>query len=179
MSKLDTMSGRVVLSPVDLVLRVALATVGAGESPPNTNRGPFVAACLATTGLPEGHPWCAAYTTHIGLTALGAAWPVRRSASVQQQADWAKNAGCRLVATKTPALVGDLFVLFYPSLKRFAHIGFVQAVAADGRTITTVEGNTSGSGSREGWIVAKRTRGLTARDRLIRWANVVNLNPGA
>lgn len=167
----------VTLSPVELVLRVARATLGAGESPPNTNRGPFVAACLKTTGLPEGHPWCAAFTTHIGLSALGAAWPVLKSASVQQQAEWAAKQKCRLVAAKTPAQPGDLFCLWYPSLKRYAHIGFVGDVAADGKTVTTVEGNTSGSGSREGWLVASKTRVLTEKDRLIRWAPLVTLTP--
>jgi hypothetical protein len=162
----------VTLSPVELVLRVARATLGAGESPPNSNRGPFVAECLKTTGLGEGHPWCAAFTTRVGLAALGEAWPVLKSASVQQQADWAQRRKCRLVATRTPARPGDLFVLHYPALKRFAHIGFVGAVAADGRTITTVEGNTSGSGSREGWLVAQKTRVLGPQDRLIRWADV-------
>lgn len=167
----------VTLSPVDLVLRVASATIGAGESPPNTNRGPFVAACLKTTGLPEGHPWCAAYTTRVGLAALGEAWPVLKSASVQQQAEWAAKQGVRLQATKTPALPGDLFCLYYPALKRFAHIGFVVSVAEDGKTVKTAEGNTSGSGSREGWMVAEKTRVLTPRDRLIRWAPLVTLTP--
>lgn len=177
MGTVPTSASVITLSPVELVLRVAAATLGAGESPPNTNRGPFVAECLKTTGLPEGHPWCAAYTTRVGLAALGAAWPVLKSASVQMQAEWAAKRNCRLVATKTPALPGDLFCLYYPTLKRFAHIGFVVSVKPDGRTIETLEGNTSGNGSREGWVVASKTRVLTARDRLIRWANVVNLNP--
>jgi hypothetical protein len=161
------------ITPVDLVLRVASATVGACESPPNTNRGPFVARCLKTTGLGEGHPWCAAWTTMVGIAALGDAWPVLKSASVQQQAEWAQTKGVRLMATKTPALPGDLFCLWYPKLGRWAHIGLVKSVAKDGKTIGTVEGNTSGSGSREGWLVAEKTRVLTSKDRLIRWSEAL------
>jgi hypothetical protein len=156
-------------TPIDVVLRVAQATLGASEVPANTNAGPFVARCLQTTGLPVGHPWCAAWTTMIGTTALGAEWPVLASASVQQQVDWAAKRQVRRVATETPAQPGDLFALYYPALKRWAHIGFVWTVAADGTTVTTLEGNTSGTGSREGWLVASKTRTLTKQDRLIRW----------
>ena len=165
------------LSPVDLVLKVAAATVGACESPPNTNAGPYVKRVLASTGLPEGHPWCAAWTTDVGVIALGAAWPVLKSASVQQQCEWAAKAQCRYVATKTPAKPGDLFCLWYPKLNRWAHIGLVVSVAKDGKTCETLEGNTSGNGSREGWMVARKTRVLGPRDRLIRWVDVLTLNP--
>lgn len=161
------------LSPVDLVLRVASATVGACESPPNTNAGPYVKRVLARTGLPEGQPWCAAWVTDVGLCALGAAWPVLKTASVQQMAEWAAKARCRYKAVETPAVPGDLFCLWYPQLKRWAHVGVVRRVDADGKTIHTLEGNTSGSGSREGWLVAEKTRVLGPRDRLIRWATVL------
>ena len=167
------MAHLITLSPVDLVLRVARATVGASEVPANTNRGPFVDRVLKVTGTPSGNPWCAAFTTMIGVEALGDAWPVRKSASVQQQCDWAAKAKCRLVATKTPAMPGDLFALYYASLKRYAHIGFVVSVAADGKTVETVEGNTSGAGEREGWCVWSKTRVLTPKDRLIRWVDVL------
>lgn len=166
------------LSPVELVLRVASATVGACESPPNTNAGPYVKRVLARTGLPEGHPWCAAWVTDVGLCAFGDAWPVRRTASVQQMAEWAAKATCRYVATKTPAKPGDLFCLWYPKLNRWAHVGLVVSVAKDGKTCTTIEGNTSGSGSREGWLVAEKTRVLGPRDRLIRWTEAFTV-PGA
>ena len=158
---------------MELVLRVARATVGACEQPPNSNAGPFVERVLRTTGNKAGDPWCAAWVTMIGVTALGEAWPVKKTASVQQMAEWAEKARCRFVAAKSPAQVGDLFCLYYPKLKRWAHVGIVTAVEKDGKTIKTVEGNTSGSGSREGWLVAEKTRTLTEADRLIRWVNLV------
>lgn len=162
------------MTAVELVLKIASATEGAGESPANSNRGPFVERCLKLTGLGPGYPWCAAFTTMIGVTALGERWPVLKSASVQQQAEWAEKAGCRLVAGKAPAQPGDLFCLWYPKLGRWAHVGFVVSVGADGKTIETIEGNTSGSGSREGWMVARKRRVLTAKDRLIRWTEVLD-----
>lgn len=109
----------------------------------------------------------------IGVTALGDAWPVLKSASVAQQCEWAAKQNVRLVATKTPALPGDLFALWYPKLGRWAHIGFVVRVAKDGKTVETLEGNTSGAGERDGWMVARKTRVLTSKDRLIRWRTLL------
>lgn len=108
----------------------------------------------------------------VGVSALGEGWKVLRSASVQQQCEWAAKKGVRLVATKIKAEPGDLFALWYPKLNRWAHIGFVVSVAKDGRTIETIEGNTSGAGERDGWMVARKTRVLTAKDRLIRWRDL-------
>ena len=161
------------ITPVDLVLKVAAASLGACESPPNSNAGPYVERVLARTGHKAGAPWCAAWTTDVGVIALGDAWPVVRSASVQQQCEWAAKVGCRKIATKTPAKPGDLFALWYPKMGRWAHIGFVVSVAKDGKTVQTLEGNTSGTGSREGWLVASKTRVLTSKDRLIRWVDVL------
>jgi hypothetical protein len=109
----------------------------------------------------------------VGVTALGEQWPVLKSASVQQQCEWAAKENVRLVATKVPAEHGDLFALWYPKLNRWAHIGFVVNVAKDGKTIETIEGNTSGAGERDGWMVARKTRVLTSKDRLIRWRNLL------
>lgn len=161
------------LSPIELVLRVSAATVGAGETPPGTNAGPFVERVLGTTGNRAGDPWCAAWVAMVGRTALGDAWPVVRSASCVAIAEWAAAQQCRYVAQRVPAQVGDLFLLHYPALQRFAHVGLVIGVGADGRTITTREGNTSGAGSREGWLVAERQRVLTPQDRLVRWVDVL------
>lgn len=165
------------LTPVELLLRVARATVGASEVPANTNAGPYVERVLQRTGNRRGDPWCAAWVTDIGVIALGDAWPVRRTASVQQMANWAREQQCRYIGATAPAVVGDLFCLYFPSLQRFAHVGIVSSVAEDGMTIRTIEGNTSGAGSREGWLVAERSRVLTSADRLIRWSQVVSLPP--
>ena len=157
------------ITPVELLLRVARATVGASEVPPNTNAGPYVERVLKRVGHVAGAPWCAAWVTDVGISALGAAWPVRPTASVVEMAEWAKARGCRYLPPD--AEVGDLFVLWFPKLKRWAHVGIVSGVNGKG-VVTTLEGNTSGAGSREGWVVAARTRTLTAHDRLIRWSEV-------
>ena len=164
----------ITISPVDLLVRVASATVGASEVPANTNAGPYVERVLARTGTAKGNPWCAAWVTDVGVTALGDAWPIPHTASVQNMAEWAQTQGCRYLALSPQ--VGDVFVLWFPALKRYAHTGIVTGVNGKG-AVTTVEGNTSGGGSRDGWLVAARTRTLGKMDRLIRWTEVVSPTP--
>lgn len=154
------------LDAVDLLLRVSAATVGAQEV--GANDGAYVRRILKRVGNKPPDPWCAAWVTDVGLCALGEAWPVERTASVARMVEWAKFHDC-LLAPPTPAQPGDLFCLWFPSLKRHAHVGIVTAVNADG-SILTREGNTNAEGGREGWCVAEKTRTLTSRDRLIRWA---------
>lgn len=172
------MTRAVTLDAVDLVLRVARATLGAVEYPPKTNGGPYVERVLKSTGNRRGEPWCAAWVYDIGNTALRSAWPVPRTASCYQVGEWAKQQGCRYLPS-AGAQPGDLFLLYYGGkLNRFAHVGFVLSVNAD-KSIVTLEGNTSQPGdtdpatSREGWQVASKTRRLSAQDRLVRWVDVL------
>lgn len=156
------------ITPADLVLRVASATVGASEVPANTNKGPFVEACLKAVDLAPGNPWCAAWVYYIGRKALGALWPLPKTGGCQFLHDWAKTA----LAVHEKPDAGDVFLVWHAELGRFAHTGLVVSVNPDG-SCQTIEGNTSGSGSREGWIVAERARTFTAKDRFIGWAQLV------
>lgn len=58
---------------------------------------------------------------------------------------------------KTPK-TGDVFTLFYASLKREGHIGFVDNWQSSGDYFITVEGNTNIAGSREGDGVYRKRR---------------------
>lgn len=168
----------ITLPVTELVLRVARASVGAAEQG-SANDGPFVRRVQRRTGNKPPDPWCSSFTSDIGALALGTQWPCPLSARVQVVANWAVRAKCRYIARATPAMVGDMFVLWYPKLKRYAHIGFVQEVQANGYTVRTIEGNTSNPSNtdpalqREGWLVAERTRVLDHTARLIRWWQVV------
>lgn len=153
------------LLPQELVLRCAAATVGACEV--GVNAGPYVERVLKLTGLDKGNPWCAAHVCGVGTAALGASWPVVKTASCVQLSEWARTQG---VLTTTPE-PGAIFLLHYEKLHRFAHTGFV--VRKDGESWVTNEGNTSGSGSREGWLVAQRSRRFGPNDRFIHWWKVL------
>lgn len=148
----------------DLLLKVAAATEGATENPTNSNAGPYVERVLERTGLGKGLPWCAAWVADVGVIALGDRWPLPKTASCAMLGEAAAKAG---ILHDKPE-VGDVFLLYYSSLGRFAHTGIVTAVNADG-TIGTLEGNTNDGGSRDGWGVFRRTRRVGSRDRFIRW----------
>jgi hypothetical protein len=149
----------------ELVLIVAAATEGATENPTNSNGGPYVQRVLKRTGLGPGLPWCAAYVADVGVIALQERWPLPKTASCAALGEHAARAG---ILEEKPQ-VGDVFLVHYPSLGRFAHTGFVTAVRADGK-IETIEGNTNDGGSRDGWGVFRRVRTPQAKDRFIRWA---------
>lgn len=162
------------VSPVELVLRVAAGRVGASEVPAATNSGPYVERVLRRVGLPKGNPWCAAEVADVGAIALGGAWPLPLTGYCPTLFSWATKAA---IVYDAPA-VGDVFLIWNAALGRFAHTGFVTAVNADG-TCCTHEGNTSGSGTREGWMVSARGRDgskprrFGQKDRFIRWAELV------
>lgn len=153
-----------IISPVDLVLTVSSAGVGGTEVPVASNRGPFVEPRLKLVGCKPGDPWCAADVAFTGHLALGAAWPLPLTGGCQALYEWAVKHGC--IAT-TPSR-GDVFLIWHPELGRFGHTGFVVNVPASG-PCTTHEGNTSGGGSREGWLKAERQRVFKPEDRFIQW----------
>lgn len=152
------------MTDVERVLFVADTQVNVSECPANSNAGPKVEEYLGEVGLPKGNPWCAAFVAWCGRVALKERWPLLKTGGCQALYQDSERKG--LVVTSPRA--GDVFLLWFPKLNRFAHTGFV--VEAKGGGWVTVEGNTSGGGSREGWIVARRTRVFAAADRFIRWA---------
>jgi hypothetical protein len=174
------------LTPVELLLRVSAATVGAGEYPPSSNAGPYVERVQRRTGNRPPDPWCASWVSDVGHHALGSLWPVRNTASVVQMCDWAKARGCRYIPGATgrgaPQL-GDIYALWYPKLGRWAHVGIVVGVTPGTLRIVARDGNTSGPGmagpalDREGWLVAEKPRTLTREDRLIRWVEALPAGP--
>lgn len=156
------------LSAIELVIRVSRATVGASEVPPASNAGPYVERVQKLTGIPKGSPWCAAQVRNVGYSALGPLWPIPAIGGCQYLHDWAKAKG---VVYESPQ-VGDIFVVWHPELKRFGHTGLVvDQVTVDGWLCS--EGNTSGGGSREGWLVAERRRFFHPEDRFIRWIELL------
>lgn len=153
------------MTSIERVLFVASTQVNVTECPPNTNSGLKVEEYLDTVGLTKGQPWCAAFVAWCGRVALKQGWPLPLVGGCQTLYEKADAKGL----IRTAPAVGDVFLLWFPKLNRFAHTGFVEAVA--GAQVTTVEGNTSGAGSREGWGVFRRTRTFGPQDRFIRWAS--------
>jgi len=145
------------------VLFVAATQVGVTECPPNTNSGLKVEDYLAITGLGKGNPWCAAFVAWVGVTALGAAWPVPRVAGCASLGDW----GQRESVLQADPQVGAIGLLWYASKARFAHTFFIEGRPDLSGAWSTIEANTSGGGSREGWGVFRRRRKFAPEDRFL------------
>jgi hypothetical protein len=160
--------GATIKDPIEALLEEANKYLGEIEKPNLSNKSIRINYWLQETGVPIGLPWCAAYVTGVGRQALGHAWPVIFSASVQRIVDWAIS---KDVLQDTP-VKGDLFVIYFSRLKRFGHIGIVTDIGQAG-SIKTIEGNTNPGGSRDGWGVFKRDRKVTANYKFIRWVSLV------
>ncbi|MNL35657.1 hypothetical protein D3C87_1577000 [compost metagenome] len=126
------------------ILGIARAELGTREATGN-NDGKRVEEYLAAVDLPEGHPYCAAF---ISWVFKEAGYPLPRTG--WSPALFPKN---RLVKDIAPA---NVFGIYFPSLKRVAHCGFVER--RNGDWMVTLEANTDPSGGRDGDGVYKRLR---------------------
>ncbi len=147
------------------VLKIAAAEEAKGvrESPRNSNRGPEVDAYLKRVGLGGGFAWCCAFTYWCfdeAAKAAGRPNPMVRTAGCLAHWNGAERAGARRIpaaqAVANPDLVspGMVFIMDFGS--GTGHTGFVEAVS--GGFITTIEGNTDASKTREGGGVYRLTR---------------------
>lgn len=151
----------------DALIAEAKRYLGVVEEPKNSNRGLCIDYWIREAGLdPAGaYPWCAAFVGQMGRQAVGASWPVPRTAGVAAIAAWAATKA----VIRTRPEPGDLFLLWSDTLKRFAHIGIVTKYDAGTDTFETIEGNTNGGGSREGFGVFARRRTALGNTKFVRW----------
>ena len=144
----------------DAIAQTAAAEVGVREVPPDSNRGERVEAYMRSTWMDSigGWPWCAAFCCWV-IEQVGERHPlpVKRpqTAGAWDYERWARKVGADLV--KPPTLddlqPGDIITF------TFSHIGIVESVI--GNVITTIEGNTDASGSREGGGVYRKRRRIS------------------
>lgn len=161
------------LLPLHLAaLEFARDMIGVKESSPNW--GPEIQRFLRAARVVSPAPWCAAFVNWAAEQAaslLGVPSPleeVKLQAYVPSYYQWAKE---KNKLTKWPDVgPGDLFVIYYASMNRFGHIGFVDYADANAGTFKTIEGNTDAAGGREGNAVASRIRRNTPMVEYIRWS---------
>lgn len=152
------------------------------------NRGLMVERFLASVGQSAGQPWCAAFVYHVGFwshfdyRSRTSSWPLPATASCWVLGDFAQK---RDVLEDEPA-EGDVFLVWKPSIARFAHTGIVARVRARGMSpaghawfdCDTVEGNSNADGNRDANAVVRRVRrfhrelGGGRGDRFIRWVDL-------
>lgn len=157
------------LSAVDLVLQQAAGRVGAQEVPAGTNGGAYVERLQRLCGGKKGDPWCAGEVSSVGHVALGTRWPLPLTMSCQTLYEWGKKKGIVQLSPQR----GDVFLVWHPTLMRFAHTGFVVDLTSEKSRIDSHSGNTTlpgGTGDpREGWVVAQKPWAIKLEDRFLRW----------
>lgn len=128
------------------------------------NDGVQVQAYLRTVGLGKGYAWCAAY---VKWCLIQAGIPN----TLNGMALSAHNKNNLVLYQKRfykPAEPGDVFTLYYTSLKRIGHTGFFHR-QINSSIYESVEGNTNEAGSREGDGVYKKKRSYNATYSISRW----------
>lgn len=136
---------------VTALLNAARELLGTREGPHNS--GPIIDAWNAAVHSPPGSPWCAAFVYHVHEVAserLGLPNACVRTGSSHSL--WTSSDPARRTQLPAP---GDVFVLDHGG--GLGHCGIVETVAPDGRTVTSLEGNSNEAGSREGTSVVRHT----------------------
>lgn len=145
-------------SPSARLISILTAKGGVREVPANSNTGKDVQEFQSATWLSgTGWAWCAAFICW-GFRELEKEMklPFARpqTAAAWGFEEWATNEGLKLYKPRTKILAGDI-VMF-----TFSHIGLAIADEKNG-SVKTIEGNTDGSGSREGGGVYTKTRAVS------------------
>lgn len=119
----------------------------------------FKADTLKINGKTDGYPWCAAFVSYCvqklckQSTFFSGLIPPREASVNRLLTVWAKGNHCLIFTNKSSDFKpqkGDIVVF------TFSHVGIVEEVKNN--TLVTVEGNTNEAGSREGTMVARKTR---------------------
>ncbi len=100
----------------------------------------------------DGQPWCAMFLSWCAAQA-GAGSIIPKHAYTPAGVSWFRQRG----QYGSRPRVGALVYFYTPSLRRVGHVGLVEAVHEDG-SITTIEGNSNLSGSRQGTSVVRLRR---------------------
>jgi len=136
-------AGKILPRPARLI-PIALAELWVREET-GKNDGKRVEEYLAAVNLKKGDPYCAAFVS----------WVFKQAGYGLPRTGWAPFLfpTSRLAKAAVP---GNVFGIYFPTMKRIAHCGLVVGSRSD--WITTVEGNTDASGGREGGGVYQRLR---------------------
>lgn len=136
------------------VLHIARAEVGVKEI--GSNDGKRVREYLAYTGINQPAAWCAAYVSFVFHTA----------GYSQPRTAWspALFPVARIVKEPKPA---NVFGVYFPELKRIAHVGLVEKIKDD--WIYSIEGNSNNNGGRNGDGVYQRLRHKRTIYRYANW----------
>lgn len=134
------------------IIDLAKSQIGVHESPPNSNNVVYNTWYYGHPVSGSEYPWCAVF---ISWLFRGDQSLCPRTASCVNMLEWFEQK--RQVVKKPQA--GDIvFFKYSTNARRTNHIGLVVSVSEDGRTINTIEGNTSVTNQDNGGKVMQRNR---------------------
>jgi hypothetical protein len=159
-------------------LKVAYAELEAGVREKSDNWSPRIKEYLNEADVKDPAPWCAGFVNWCAkqaansMNVLSPLEDVPVEAYVQSYYQYAS--GHNWVVQPKDVKPGMLFAIWFPSLKRYAHIGFVYEVDPNLKWFTTIEGNSNDDGSREGIEVCSNKRNIKPTVVFMHWTQKVN-----
>ena len=134
------------------IIERAKAEIGVHEAPPNSNNVKYNTWYYGHPVAGPEYPWCAVFISWLFKAEQGIC---PRTASCVNMLAWFEKK--RQIVNKPQA--GDIvFFKYNTNNRRTNHVGLVVSVSDDGRTINTIEGNTSISSQDNGGKVMQRNR---------------------
>jgi len=137
------------------LVQVALQEVGVREKT-GENDGKRIEEYLAAVKLRSHNPYCAAFLS----------WVFMREGFAKPRSGWSPDLVplSRLTSAARPA---DIAGIYFPELRRVAHVGMIEKVHH--HWAVTIEANTNLAGSREGEGVYRKRRHLQTIYRIADW----------
>lgn len=156
-------SAPIVIPDYIKVRDIYTSQIGVREKTGN-NDGAAVEKYLKATGLGKGNPWCAAFEKwcfdQAKVKTTITAW--------SPSAHNSKNLLMFRDKLTTEPRAGDVVCFYYANLGRIGHTGFYDQRINES-VYESVEGNTNGSGSREGDGVYRKKRSYKSTYSISRW----------
>lgn len=135
------------------ILRIARAEIGVKESPANSNKVKYNTAYYGRAVSGENYAWCAVFIW----------WCFRQAGAASLYYGGGKTAYCptlmsyhKAQAVKGDYQPGDVVFFNFSGGTSAKHVGIVESW--DGKTLTTIEGNTGTGNDTNGGAVMRRTR---------------------
>ena len=134
------------------IIDKAKEEIGVHESPPNSNNVKYNTWYYGHPVSGAEYPWCAVFISWLFKAEQGLC---PKTASCVNMLAWFEQ---KRQLVKTP-MAGDIVFFKFPTNpRRTNHVGIVVSVSSDGRTINTIEGNTSVTNQDNGGKVMQRNR---------------------
>jgi len=137
------------------LVQLAVMEIGVRELS-GKNDGTRVEAYLASVDLKKGLPWCGAFIS----------WVYKQAGYARPRTGWTPALFPSSRLTRS-ALPGNLLGVYFPKLKRIAHVGLIERL--DGDWFVSVEGNTNSEGSSEGDGVYRKRRHVKTIYQMADW----------